>query len=74
MAFIEAVRFIAKVAVTPVIVLSFGFFAVGGLLVMYPAFKFIDFVTQSDTVTFADMREESWEMFTEPLEAVWSKH
>jgi hypothetical protein len=70
---LEIIRFIAKVLATPIIIIAFGFLALGGLIFLYPLFKLFDFLTSTDEVTFADMRDDAWEMFTDPLQAVWSR-
>jgi hypothetical protein len=68
----ELIRFTARVAVTPILVWSFGLFALGFLCFLGPAFAFISFL-QGETFSWPEFRKEVGEFFMEPLQAMWGR-
>jgi hypothetical protein len=68
--FTEVLRFVVRILATPVVVFSFGFFWLGFLLFIGPAFQIVSFVENERfdwRAHFADCNE----FFCEPLAKMW---
>ena len=66
----EVIRFILRVAVTPMIVLAYGFFWCGFMGFLGPAFAFVSFL-EKQPFKWKDWLKENNEFFVEPLREIW---
>jgi hypothetical protein len=69
---IGAIRLFCRILVTPIIVVSFGFFWIGFMFFLGSMFAFFSFV-ENGNFDWKDHLKDCNEFFCEPLEQIWRK-
>ena len=67
----KILRFVSRVLITPIFILSFGFFWIGFICFLGPIFQLFSFLEGNGEFSWSEHVEDSNEFFCEPLQAIW---
>ena len=66
----ETVRFVLRLLATPIIVIAYGFFWIGFLVILTPMFQVFSFL-ENEPFSWKEEVTDCNEFFMEPLKAMW---